>query len=254
MGRLVEAHADAVAICAELRSRPIGARQRWGVWAAGPPQSLRACMVDDGWRIHGSKQWCSGASLLTHALGDVPTDIGQQLFAVELAGHGITIRPPSWVGAGMSRCDTRTVALDDAAAVLVGGPGEYLLRPGFWAGAVGVAACWHGGVPRSPTPCWTVPGSSEDPHLLAHVGAVHVAIGENQSVIERAALDFDRHPDSDHAAMARSVRTTVERNAIEVIDRVGRALGPAPLAHDGAHAAFVADLAVYVRQHHADEI
>jgi hypothetical protein len=91
-----------------------------------------------------------------------------------------------------------------------------------------------------------------DPHLLAHLGAVHVAVSENQSVIERAGWQFDRHPGSDHAAMARSVRSTVERNAIEVIDRVGRALGPTPLAHDGAHAAVVADLAVYVRQHHAE--
>jgi uncharacterized protein (UPF0264 family) len=48
------------------------------------------------------------------------------------------------------------------------------------------------------------------------------------------------------------VRSTVERAATEVVDRVGRALGPAPLAHDGRHAGLVADLAVYVRQEHAE--
>ena len=36
------------------------------------------------------------------------------------------------------------------------------------------------------------------------------------------------------------------------MDRVGRALGPAPLAHDAEHAALVADLTVYIRQHHGE--
>ena len=30
-------------------------------------------------------------------------------------------------------------------AAPVGGPGWYLARPGFAWGAIGVAACWHGG-------------------------------------------------------------------------------------------------------------
>jgi hypothetical protein len=34
--------------------------------------------------------------------------------------------------------------------------------------------------------------------------------------------------------------------------RVGRALGAGPLCHDEAHARRVADLTVYLRQHHAE--
>jgi hypothetical protein len=34
--------------------------------------------------------------------------------------------------------------------------------------------------------------------------------------------------------------------------RVGRALGAGPLAHDEAHGRRVADLTVYLRQHHAE--
>jgi hypothetical protein len=33
---------------------------------------------------------------------------------------------------------------------------------------------------------------------------------------------------------------------------VGRALGAAPLGHDADHARNVADLTVYIRQHHAE--
>jgi hypothetical protein len=34
--------------------------------------------------------------------------------------------------------------------------------------------------------------------------------------------------------------------------RVGRALGAGPLSHDEAHSRRVADLTVYLRQHHAE--
>jgi hypothetical protein len=37
-----------------------------------------------------------------------------------------------------------------------------------------------------------------------------------------------------------------------VLTTVGHALGPGPLAHDETHAARVADLTLYVRQHHAE--
>ena len=194
----------------------------------------------------------SGATLLTHALVDASVDDGQQLFGIDLTDPGINLRSPSWAGPGMARSDTRTVAFEDTAALVVAGPNEYLTRPGFWAGAVGVAACWHGGTVAVAQALLDRSCTSSDARLLAHLGAVHVAIDESWSVIERAASVFDHDPDLDHAVLARSVRESVERNAMEVIDRVGRALGPGPLAHDGRHAAFVADLMVYVRQHHAE--
>jgi hypothetical protein len=171
---------------------------------------------------------------------------------VALSDRAVVADPPSWVGPGMARADTRSMVFDKVGAVPVGGAGDYVSRPGFWAGAVGVAACWHGGTVGVARALLDRSRSSREPHLLAHLGAVHVALDENRSVLSRAARGLDSHPDADHGVMARSVRSTVERNAVEVIDRVGRALGPGPLAHDGVHATLVADLMVYVRQHHAE--
>ena len=48
------------------------------------------------------------------------------------------------------------------------------------------------------------------------------------------------------------VRALADAVAGEVMDRVGRALGAGPLGHDEAHARTVADLTVYLRQHHAE--
>jgi hypothetical protein len=44
----------------------------------------------------------------------------------------------------------------------------------------------------------------------------------------------------------------VERAATEVADRTGRALGAGPLATDVEHGRRVADLALYLRQSHAE--
>lgn len=38
-----------------------------------------------------------------------------------------------------------------------------------------------------------------------------------------------------------------------MLARVGRALGTGPLGHDKAHSRAVADLTVYLRQHHAEK-
>ena len=252
LGRLVEAHGDAVAIMAELAGPPIGPGQSWGVWAAGPAGSLQARPDHGRWRIEGTKAWCSGASLVTHALVDASTPDGQQLFGVDLGDPGILVGPPTWAGPGMIRADTRSVCFHQAPAVPVGEAGQYLTRPGFWAGAIAVAACWHGGTIAVARPLLDRSRRGSDPHLLAHLGAVHVNLEQNQAVLNAAAHQLDENFGRDHEVLAVTVRTTIERNATEVMDRVGRALGPGPLAHDADHAALVADLTVYIRQHHGE--
>src|SRR5690242_6794940 len=62
LARLAEGHADALAILAELgvlADPPAGSR--WGVWAAQPPGPGLMASRTDGWRLDGTKQYCSGA-------------------------------------------------------------------------------------------------------------------------------------------------------------------------------------------------
>ena len=58
--------------------------------------------------------------------------------------------------------------------------------------------------------------------------------------------------DAPTAGLAARVRAVVAETAEVVLSEVGHALGPGPLTQNAAHAARVADLTVYVRQHHAD--
>ena len=255
LARLSEGHTDALAILAELGAGPPPDRSRWGVWAAQPPgPGLMASRAGDGWRLDGIKRFCSGARSCTHALVTAAAPDGTRLFAVstrELAPVAGT-----WPATGMAGSDTLDVEFTDVAAEPAGEPGSYTNRPGFAHGGAGVAACWYGGA-RAVGQTLLAAAAKRDigPHALAHLGAVDIALHTTRDALERAAAEIDADPgDRDHAGWRRAlrVRTLVEATATEVMERVGRALGAGPLCHDEAHARRVADLTVYLRQHHAE--
>lgn len=257
--RIAEAHADAVAILHELGGKPPGPGELWGVWAAESPDAVvTATNVGGGaFTLSGTKVWCSGAGFCTHALltAQLP-DAGRGLYAVALVDHAVKALPSTWWNAGMAGSDTRSVQFNNAQAVAVGDPGDYLCRPGFWHGAIGVAACWLGGARRVAEPLYRCAGSeSADAYSLAHLGAVDAALAASEAMLTTAAARVDSDPfdRADTAELlARRVRAIVEHAADEAITRTGRTLGPGPLCQDGRHAQRVADLTIYIRQSHAE--
>ena len=259
-GRLAEAHCDAVAILCELDGPAPGPAQLWGVWAAEAPNTMVTVVRRDGVCVlDGTKAWCSGAGACTHALITARgEDNTRGLYAVDMSQPEATALPQSWQNAGMRESDTRSVQLSGAIGVPVGAAGQYLDRPGFWHGAMGVAACWLGGARGAAEPLYRAVaenrrGASDDPHAHAHLGAVDAALAAAESILMTTAAYVDAEPRSDRTElMARRVRAVVEHAADEAIVRTGRALGPGPLALDARHAQHVADLTMYVRQSHAE--
>src|SRR5262249_4108302 len=76
-----------------------------------------------------------------------------------------------------------------------------------------------------------------------------------EAMLMTAAADVDADPMNRTAAaelIARRTRAVVETAVEETLSRTARALGPAPLSQDGRHAQRGADLAIYVRQSHAE--
>ncbi len=258
-GRLAEAHTDAVAILAELAGPPAQPGQLWGVWAAeAPGHRLTATHDDNAIRLDGTKPWCSGAGLCSHALVTAHGEDGNRaLFAVEMADPGVAPLESSWRNAGMACSDTRSVRFDGVPVTPIGAPGDYLERPGFWHGAIGVAACWLGGARAVAAPLYRSvadhDGAASNPHAEAHLGAVDAALAAAEAMLLSAAHAVDAEPASSGAELvARRVRAVAETAVDEAITRTGRALGPAPLALDAEHAQRVADLTMYVRQSHAE--
>jgi hypothetical protein len=249
--RLAEGHADALAILAELGGpRPVGAR--WGVWAA-VPRSLTATLQDGGWRIKGERPWCSGARSCTHALVTAAAPDGIRLFAVTLDQATATPVEGTWPAVGMAGSESLSLRFHDTPGEPVGGPDDYVRRPGFWHGGIGVAACWYGGAVGVARSLWSAAAERSGPHVLAHLGAVDATLTASGALLDQAAEEIDDDPRGDAHLLAARVRASVEATVTEVLDRVGRALGAGPLCRDRAHARRVADLTVYVRQSHAEE-
>ncbi|WAB84641.1 acyl-CoA dehydrogenase [Microcella daejeonensis] len=272
LARAVEPHLDAVAILDAADPAAVIAGC-WGVFAAeGGDDPLIAHHADGRWTITGTKPWCSLADRVDRALvtarvaddsvrsGDAGS--GRRLFAVALAeacGAG-TVRAGvgGWVARGLVEIPSGPVRFAGAPATAVGDTDWYTARPGFAWGGIGVAACWYGGAVGVARTVRTAVRATPDPHGEAHLGAIDEALQSARRALEEAAALAEAGDPArplDRGAvrlLAKRVRATVARAVDEVLVRAGRALGPAPLALDAAHAKRVADLQLYVRQHHAE--
>lgn len=257
VARVVEAHLDAVAILQEAGCGTLAQDgTTWGVFAAegaGPP--LRGMQGRDGWRLSGLKPWCSLAGRLSRALVTAHVEGGRRLFAVRLDDPGVRVEDGGWHALGLAGVPSGPVALDAVPGVPVGGTDWYLRRPGFAHGGIGVAACWYGGavgVARSLLSA----ARRRDPDQLAlwHLGQTDLDLVVARSALHGAAEDVDagRAEGDAGSLLALRVRSLVAAAAERVLARVGHALGPAPLTLDAGHARRVADLTVYLRQHHAE--
>jgi len=190
----------------------------------------------------------------THALVSAKTPDGPRLFAV--AAEDLRPVEGSWPATGMAASDTLDVGFDDVPGEPVGPVEGYVRRPGFHHAGAGVAACWYGGATGVAETLLAAAAERETgPHALAHLGAVDVALRTAKAALKEAADEIDADPrDLRNTARTRALRlrALVEAVATDVMGRVGRALGAGPLCHDAAHGRRVADLTVYLRQHHAE--
>jgi hypothetical protein len=254
VARVLEAHSDALAILAEAGAAPPDGT--WGVFAAeAPPRRLEAVGPGSVAALTGVKPWCSLAGQLDAALVTAHAEGGRQLFRVSLRDPSVTADPPgAWVARGLRTVTSVAVRFDGTPAEPVGAPGWYLTRPGFAWGGMGVAACWHGGARGLQATLARRPAGRGGDLAALHVGLVDAALHASGSVLSDAAALVDGGLAQAAAGdvLGLRVRAVVAETVERVLRQVGHALGPAPLAFDEDHARRVADLELYVRQHHAE--
>ena len=256
VARVLEPHLDALAILAESGQEPESCSS-WGVWAAeGPGERLRARGDDaTGWVLEGRKPWCSLAGEVSHGLVSAWVDDQRRLFAVALDDDGVTVEAGSWVPTGLSAVVTTPVAMRGVRAHPVGSTGWYFQRDGFWWGGIGVAAVWYGGAVGLARRL-AAHTTDRDPDQLAlmYLGEVDAALSAARATLAQAAslVDGGQVGGRRAALLGARVRHVVATTVEDVSRHVAHALGPAPLSQEPEHVARVADLALYVRQHHAE--
>jgi hypothetical protein len=277
LAKLYEGHTDALAILSEIPScagahhagpekvqrAPRGKDAVWGVWASEAPGGRVTIQpepqtTDGAVRLQGVKLWCSGAKTGNHALLTVWYPDGQapQLAWLALAQPGVQVVEDQWKAVGMQASASLQVRLDGATAHLVGEPGQYLSRPGFWQGGAGVAACWYGGTTTLAKTLFRAvaqsPDASRNPFRLAATGRVAVKMRGMALLLQDAARWIDEHPQADASEVARRVRLAAAQCATDVLEDVAGALGATPFCTDAAFARAAADLPVFIRQSHGD--
>jgi alkylation response protein AidB-like acyl-CoA dehydrogenase len=253
LARAVEPHLDALTILQQA-GVAAPAASTWGVFAAeGPGVRLEAREAAGSWSLTGTKPWCSLAGTVSHALVTAwLSSEARGLFAVALGSDGVAVAE-GWAARGLTEIPSGDVAFDGVPAQPVGEAGWYLTRPGFAWGGMSVAACWFGGavgIARTLLDTARRPERADDAILLMHLGQVDARLAEARTALRAAARLVDAGEEA--RLTTKRVRTTVFRAAEAVIASAGHALGPAPLVQDAAHAKRIADLELYLRQHHAE--
>lgn len=266
--RMLEPHLDALGILHQAGLMPEGetasaaleqvrvrAGSTWGVFAAeGAGRRLEAVPAAGGWRLRGTKPWCSLAAHLSHALVTASVDGGERrLFAVDLRDSRVRPHAGPWFARGLENVVSADVDFDDAPALPVGDAGWYLTRPGFAWGGMTVAACWWGAAVGIAEPLAAAAASERADQLaLVHLGRTDAALWAARAVLREAAELIDAGESSavGDRLLAERVRSAVVAAATLTLAETDAALGPAPLVADQAHARRVADLHLYLRQHH----
>jgi len=262
LAKLFEGHTDALAILAELNAPIARAGSLWAVWGADPAEArVTATRALPGARLehlcdirlNGVKAWCSGAQGLTNALLTVRDNTGAlYLAAVDLPQAGMTLNTTCWKAVGMRGTSSADIEFSNVPGRIIGRAGAYLDRPGFWYGGAGVAACWYGAAAALGHCMRGGLSRSSDPHFMAHLGAVDVALQGARATLHEVARSLDATPGKCALAMALQARLQVEKAATEVITHAGRALGARPFCRDARFARMMADLPVFIRQSHAE--
>jgi alkylation response protein AidB-like acyl-CoA dehydrogenase len=283
-GRVLEPHLDAAAILAQAGLKPglhaalngeggdfpdsdaakfAGAQFSgvWGVFAAeAPGLRLEARETAGEWVLHGSKPWCSLASRLDHAVVTAHMEGGgRAAFAVDLHAQGVSVADPGWTSRGLREIPSGTVRFEAVPAVPLGGPGWYYERSGFAWGGMGVAACWLGGavaVGRSFTASLRKAadgGREPDQIALARLGEIDRTLAALTAYLAATAGRIDSGELSGKGAWqeALRVRGSVAAAVERIQTLVNQNLGPGPLAFDEAYGKRMADLSLYIGQHHA---
>jgi hypothetical protein len=257
IARMVEAHADALAILADADVKPRD-EALYGIWALDGMDSK--LFLEEGpngcVQLTGMKRHCCGTLLVDAALVTAHHGDDLMLVDVSMKSKGISIDASEWSSPAFNATAMGSVRFKRVIvepSQIVGIPGWYRNRPGFWHGAIGPAACWAGGAAGLVEAARNV--AKSNPHVITHFGALEAAVWGLNAILEQAGRQIDADP-SDTSKQARtralSARHLIERTCVEVMDHFGRATGPALLGYDAAVAQRFAELTLYMRQSDAE--
>jgi len=260
LGRLGEGHIDAARIAGQA-DHALAPLAIYGVWASRSGDTGVQCRrTAGGLLLDGTLKFASGAGVIERALVPVwPTP--QEHLLIDLDVSALPVDRSAWQTSAMATSHSHTVelsAVEVPDSAVVGEPGFYLERPGFFPGGIGVAAVWVGGLGRvTDTVLRRVrqrPTTTADLRL----GRIVTSLSLGVAAVRQAARELDTEWPVGMAATGQ-LRALATRTRAGVGSCVRAALlesrelaGPAGLAFDADLTHAIDDLGLYVLQQSAD--
>lgn len=264
VGRLYEGHVNALTLVARYGSpaqrarfaRDAEAGRLFGVWNTEPAAAGLTLSDRDGRRLVGSKSFASGAGFVERPLVTARTDDGTLLMVVVDLPPGERADISDWQVQGMRASATGTVdftGLPLGPEAILGGPEDYHRQPLFSGGAWRFAAVQLGGIEAVAAAArdhLRRTGRGEDPHQLARLGQIAVAVETARLWVEAAALAASVDPGEPDRVVAyvNLARLAVERAGLDVLELATRSVGLQGFLESHPLERLGRDLATYLRQ------
>lgn len=256
LAKLAEAHWDALSILAE-GGRKTDKNKLYGVWASEiPGKPLEVTTKGKYCVLNGTKMFCSGAGLIDRTL----ITAGKNSILIDLdlrerSSKEIQIDSTIWQTRAFKATQTSRVTFNKTTfntSDIIGKPGWYLKRVGFWHGALGPAACWGGGAAGLLDYAFSVQRS--DSHTLAHLAAMDANIWAIKSLLQTAASEIINAPQTYLSAqqLALKTRHLIEQLCTDTLRRFARSYGPFPLACNNHISRQYQELDLFLRQNHGE--
>ena len=266
LGRLFEAHVNAIELCrrygtfAQLQHIAEAARDRklFALWVTDSPKNpLR---LSEDMVLSGEKWFCSGAGYVDRALVTAERAEEAQMVFVPLSS-GVRITDQGIRLAGMRAAKTGSVdftGLKVNQDMLIGTPGDYLREPLFSTGAWRSSAVALGGLAsliESMRLELIARGRGDQPYQRMRFGQCVVAHETGRLWMEQASLRSESATEAgeDAVAYVNLARTAVESACLDAVRLVHRSLGLSAFMLGGPVERIARDLAAYLRQPAPDE-
>jgi alkylation response protein AidB-like acyl-CoA dehydrogenase len=270
LGRIFEGHCNGVLLVSLFGTRAqresfehdVADGHISGVWNTQDTDPVRIRKTAGGFALSGTKNWASGADVVSRPVITAAWDDGGvQMCVVPLDRVSVAVDASSWHPLGMHESNSHAVTFDGVElsdADIIGAPGDYAQQPWFGGGALRFTAVHAGIVERllDETTAYVV-ARERDGDALQRARIANMRIGAQSALNWLAAgvaawSAYDARPSTEAAASVTDTvdmaRLAVERIALDAIEDAVRSVGAHGLVEPYPFAGLVRDLQMYLRQ------
>ncbi len=268
VGRLFEGHVNALQLVSWFGSKSQKERlfadalsgHLFGVWNTQAGNGVSFGREQNGWKMSGSKTFCSGAPRVSRPVVTGELN-GWQMAVVPMERVEVAFDSSWWRPLGMRA--SASFATDFSGAILgdedlLGDANDYYAQPAFSGGAIRFCAVQLGGAAslfENVRAFLNETNRTEDLFGRARIGQMAAKVQSGWQWLQSASEMWEARADAAQmVAFAAMMRVATEEICNATLEMAERSVGARGLMRPGAIERISRDLTMYLKQPHLDEI